>query len=283
MQTANTPTVDLTNCDREAIHLLGRVQSYGALLGLSSDWIVQQASANLDRILGVPAAEALGQPLSELVVSEGYDRIRQSLRFVTEGDVAIRIFGVVLKSNGAAYDVSLHQSGAHMTVEFEPKGARAGHDLMGEVYQQIAGLRDMGDLESLASRAAEALRALSGFDSVMVYHFQPDHSGRVIAEIRADGRSVYNGMMFPATDIPVQARALYKRSLLRLIADVNDAGNVIQPGVDMAGRPVDLSLAVTRAVSPIHIEYLRNMGVEASMSVSIMKDGELWGLFWYRS
>ncbi|WP_330848812.1 HWE histidine kinase domain-containing protein [Mangrovicoccus ximenensis] len=113
----------------------------------------------------------------------------------------------------------------------------------------------------------------------MVYQFQPDASGKVIAESRLDGESRYDGLMFPASDIPVQARALYKRSLLRLIADVADEGSPVLPGITPGGRPLDLSLAVTRAVSPIHIEYLKNMGVEASMSVSIMKEGELWGLF----
>lgn len=279
VQNKAAATVDLTNCDREPIHLLGRVQSYGGLVALSSDWIVQHASANLAAILGVSAADALGQPLSRLLVSDGYDRIRQSLRYVADGDSAVRLFGVLLKSTGAAFDVSLHQSGDHMIVEFEPKGERAGHDLMGEVHRHVASLRGAKDLGRLAARAADALRALSGFDSVMVYQFQPDRSGRVIAESRADGQPRYNGMMFPASDIPAQARTLYMRSLLRLIADVNDPGSPIEPGFDLAGRPIDLSLAVTRAVSPIHIEYLRNMGVEASMSVSIMKDGELWGLF----
>ncbi|GAA4225847.1 HWE histidine kinase domain-containing protein [Sagittula marina] len=276
---SSTQPVDLTNCDREPIHQLGRIQSYGALLAVSSDWLVQHASENLPDILGVAVDEALGRPLHELIVSDGFDRIRSSLRLVNALDTVTRLFGVALKATGRSYDICVHQSGEMLIVEFEPKVDASPRDPLTEVYPHIATLRKNDDLRHLTRDAARALHALSGFDSVMVYQFQPDNSGKVVAEYRADGRKRYDGMMFPASDIPVQARALYTRSLLRLISDVNDPGEPVVPGVSMMGEPLDLSLAVTRAVSPIHIEYLKNMGVQASMSVSIMKDGKLWGLF----
>lgn len=271
--------VDLTNCDREPIHQLGRVQSYGALLAVSSDWIVQHGSENLEEILGSPLEAALGQPLSSLIVPDGFDRMRANLRQVHAENGVVRLFNVALRSSGAAFDVSMHQSGAHLIVEFEPKVERSGQDVMAEIYPKIAALRTVEGLDQLAREAARSLAQLSGFDSVMVYQFQPDHSGKVIAETRRDGEERYRGLCFPASDIPVQARQLYTRSLLRLIADVADEGSPISPGHTLDGALLDLSLAVTRAVSPIHIEYLKNMGVEASMSVSIMKDGALWGLF----
>lgn len=271
--------VDLTNCDREPIHQLGRVQSYGALLAVSSDWLVQHASENLEAILGLPIDDALGRPLYELIVSDGFDRIRDSLRLVDAVDSVTRLFGVTLRASGQSYDICLHQSGQSLVIEFEPKGDARTRDVMTDVYPHINGLRKNGDLRTLARDAARSLHAISGFDSVMVYQFQPDNAGKVIAEHRVDGKARYDGMMFPASDIPVQARALYTRSLLRLIADVDDPGSAIVPGVSLMGEPLDLSLAVTRSVSPIHIEYLRNMGIRASMSVSIMKDGKLWGLF----
>ncbi|WP_425073885.1 HWE histidine kinase domain-containing protein [Sagittula sp. S175] len=274
-----TQSVDLTNCDREPIHQLGRVQSYGALVAVSSDWLVQHVSENLLQILGVDVDDALGRPLYELIVSDGFDRIRDSLRLVDARDSVTRLFGVALKASGQSYDICLHQSGQTLIVEFEPKTESRQRDVLTEVYPHIAGLRKTGDLRLLARDAARSLQQIAGFDSVMVYQFQPDQSGKVIAEQRLDGKARYDGMMFPASDIPVQARALYTRSLLRLIADVNDPGSPIVPGVSLMGEPLDLSLAVTRSVSPIHIEYLKNMGVQASMSVSIMKDGKLWGLF----
>ena len=136
------------------------------------------------------------------------------------------------------------------------------------------------DTLSAAHAAAEQLRALTGFDRVMVYRFGPEGDGTVIAEAKNEADSeTYMGLHFPASDIPRQARDLYKRNLLRLIMDVDDHVAPIQPQVSPEGTPLDLSLAVTRAVSPIHLEYLRNMKVRASMSVSILHRGELWGLF----
>jgi light-regulated signal transduction histidine kinase (bacteriophytochrome)/CheY-like chemotaxis protein len=271
--------VDLTNCDREPIHLLGRVQSYGALVAVSPDWTVRHASENLGSILGHDVEGAIGSPITELVTAEAFDRIRAGMEKADLARHPLRLFGVVLRTTGRLFDISIHESGPYILVEFEPKADPRSGDVMSEVYPLIQKIDTSSDLDRLAQDAAEGLAQIAGFDSVMVYQFQPDHSGRVLAEKRSDGETRYLGLNFPASDIPVQARALYKKALLRLIADVNDPGAVIRPGIDETGAPVDLSLAVTRAVSPIHIEYLRNMGIESSMSVSIMKDGELWGLF----
>ena len=122
------------------------------------------------------------------------------------------------------------------------------------------------------------MQILSGFDRVMVYRFDDEGSGEVIAERCAPDMQPYLGLRYPASDIPKQARALYTRNLLRLIADVDDPQSELVPQRNPKGEALDLSMAVTRAVSDIHLEYLRNMGVAASMSVSILKDGELWGL-----
>ncbi|MFV1441429.1 HWE histidine kinase domain-containing protein [Phaeobacter sp. JH20_36] len=276
-QTVSTTT--LTNCDREPIHQLGRVQSYGGLIALSTDWIVQHASENLQEILGIAAEEAIGQSLAGLITEAAFSRIRRNLGALEAPDSSLRFFNIPLKTGVQAFDISIHQSGRHLVVEFEPKFDRSERDVMSEIYPHFSQLRRDEGIARLAQGAARGLQALSGFDSVMVYQFQPDQSGQVIAEVRSDRTKKYENMFFPASDIPVQARALYKRSLLRLIADVDDAGSPITPAFKIDGAPLDLSLAVTRAVSPIHLEYLRNMGVRASMSVSIMKDGELWGLF----
>ena len=123
------------------------------------------------------------------------------------------------------------------------------------------------------------MRALSGFDRVMVYRFAGDGSGEVVAESCKPGIGSFLGLHYPATDIPAQARELYKRNLLRVITDVEAVPVPIVPRLDSEGRPLDLSLSMLRAVSPIHIEYLKNMGVGASMSISIVVDGRLWGLF----
>jgi light-regulated signal transduction histidine kinase (bacteriophytochrome) len=273
----SSDNVDLTNCDREAIHLLGRVQSYGALVAVSADWIVQHASENLVEVLGTSARDALGQPLTELLDDDALQLIRRRLRGLETGPVSTRIFA--LRLHERAFDVSVHQSGRHLIFEFEPSETRPQGDALSRTYPMIQQVRDAASFDNMCQEAARAVQALSGFDSVMVYRFAADHSGEVVAEAKVDAGPSYLGLRFPASDIPKQARALYKRSLLRLIADVADEGSPIVPDHSPEGEPLDLSLAVTRAVSPIHIEYLKNMGVKASMSVSIIKDGELWGMF----
>lgn len=113
----------------------------------------------------------------------------------------------------------------------------------------------------------------------MVYRFAEDGSGEVVAETCKPGIGSFKGLHYPASDIPVQARELYKRNLLRVIADVDAVPVAIEPAHDEKGQLLDLSYSILRSVSPIHIEYLKNMGVRASMSISILVDGELWGLF----
>lgn len=270
--------VDLTTCDREPIHILGRVQSYGALIAVSSDWMIQHVSENIVSFLGTEATELVGTPLDTVLPAAAMSRIRAK---VLDGRESVnRLFGIRLLDPATLYDVSIHRSGRHLVIEFEPKThSTRDDDSLSDVYPLIQRIRAAGSLTQVTAEAARAVRLLSGFDSVMVYQFQADDSGSVVAEDRRGDLPSYLGLRFPASDIPVQARALYKRSLLRLIADVNDEGAAIYPQVSPEGKPLDLSLSVTRAVSPIHIEYLRNMGVEASMSVSIMRNGELWGLF----
>ena len=135
------------------------------------------------------------------------------------------------------------------------------------------------DLLDLCQQAADRLRDLLGFDRVMVYRFQPDESGAVIAESVEDGYESFHGLRYPRTDIPQQARRLYLRNRFRIISDTLAKPVPIEPQIGAEGTPLDLSMSTLRAVSPIHIEYLNNMGVRASLSISIVIEGKLWGLF----
>ena len=273
-------SVDLTSCAREPIHLLGRVQSYGALLAFSRSLVCLHVSDNLEDRIGIAPQAALGRTLPDLFVSDTVAQIRREIGRLGMPDAVSRLFDMVLVAGRVPCDLSIHQSGDLIIVECEPVTEGASHsDVMSQVFPHIARIEKRTELPTLAREAARSLRAISDFDSVMVYQFQPDNSGRVVAEDRKDGTRRYLGLNFPASDIPVQARALYTRSLLRLIADVDDPGAPIVSRDETVAEPVDLSMSVTRSVSPIHIEYLRNMGVQASMSVSIMRYGKLWGLF----
>ena len=275
----DTP-VDLTNCDREPIHLLGNVQPFGALIAVSSDWLIQHASANIDKITGTEAGDMIGAPLASFLPATSVEKLRRKLSASTHENAVTRLFGFPLFSDSRLFDISIHQSGQSYVFEFEAKARGREHDELALVTPMLQRISAESDIVSSADQAARQLRALSGFDRVMVYRFGPEGDGKVIAEAKdkADDET-YFGLQFPASDIPRQARALYKKNLLRLISDVDATVSPIVPQTSPEGEPLDLSMAVTRAVSPIHLEYLRNMKVKASMSVSIVIRGELWGLF----
>ena len=132
--------------------------------------------------------------------------------------------------------------------------------------------------EAMYREAARQVRALTGFDRVMVYRFDHDGAGEVVGESMTRGLSPFLGLRYPAADIPLQARALYERNYIRIITDVDAQPVPVAPALSPEGEKLDLSMSVLRSVSPIHIEYLKNMGVYASMSISILQGGKLWGL-----
>ncbi|CAN7571616.1 GAF domain-containing protein [Phenylobacterium sp. LjRoot219] len=270
--------VDLTNCDREPIHILGAIQAIGVLIAVTPHWVVERVSANIGEVLGVGPDEALGAPLWALIDEDAVHAIRNRTAMLTGGDAVERIFGCRLKQDLPAFDLALHVSGDVIVVEAEP--ARGEHgDATNTVRSMIARVDRTQDFEAFVQEGARVVRGLTGFDRVMVYRFDVDESGEVVAESCRPGIGAFRGLHYPASDIPKQARALYKRNLLRVIADVDATPVPIMPQLDAQGRRLDLSLSILRSVSPIHLEYLRNMGVGASMSISIIVDDKLWGLF----
>lgn len=274
-----TGPVDLTNCDREPIHQLGSVQPFGFLLAVSSDWIVTRASANLAEFLGITHSEAVGRPVSSIIVPEALHALRNKLATLRGPDTVERIFGITLTSDPQRFDVAVHVSHGQVIIEGERcnEGQSSAPSL--SIRSMMSRLDQTETLEAFFREGARQARALTGFDRVMVYRFDDSGSGEVVAEAARPGIGSFLGLHYPASDIPVQARALYLRNLFRIIADINAAPVPILPELDEHGLPLDLSMSVLRSVSPIHIEYLANMGVGASLSISIVVDGKLWGLF----
>jgi len=271
--------VDLTNCDREPIHQLGAVQPFGFLLAISSDWIVTRASANLAEFLGITQADALGRPVTSLITPESLHTIRNKLTTLRGSDVVERIFGIALTSAHDRFDLAVHMSDSGVIIEGE-RCQEDRHDAPSlSMRSMMSRLDHTETMEAFFRDGARQARALTGFDRVMVYRFDDSGSGEVVAEAARAGIGSFLGLHYPASDIPVQARALYLRNLFRIIADVDAAPVPILPQLNENGQPLDLSMSVLRSVSPIHIEYLKNMGVGASLSISIVVDGRLWGLF----
>jgi light-regulated signal transduction histidine kinase (bacteriophytochrome) len=271
--------VDLTNCDREPIHIPGSVQPFGFLIALLSDFTVSIASENVQHYLGVECADLLQRPIDSVLSESAVKTIRSRVDYLSGPDAVERVFGVQLQPDGPLFDLAIHFSGVYLIVEAEPSVIETDVN-SGELVRLMLGrVRKTRTLTELAQESARQLRALTGFDRVMVYRFHPDGSGEVIAEAASSGLESFLGLHYPASDIPKQARLLYQRNWLRIIADINANPEMLLSSASHTPGLLDLSMSVLRSVSPIHVEYLRNMGVGASMSVSILRDGKLWGLF----
>jgi light-regulated signal transduction histidine kinase (bacteriophytochrome) len=270
--------VDLSTCDLEPIHIIGRIQSFGWLLSFSSDWIINHVSANCAEVFGVAPGDMIGRPATDFISPSALHDIRTRLQILGSAISVERIFGIDLRDDGRCFDLALHASGRSFVLEMEESEAGRRRDYVSYVRPMIDRMRKAATTEQLCASAARHLRALTGFDRVMIYRFEPSGAGEVIAESLDGGVDSFHGLHFPASDIPAQARRLYTRNILRIISDVNDPTVPVVPATNPNGEPLDLSMSGLRAVSPIHIEYLRNMGVGASMSVSIMRRGKLWGL-----
>lgn len=258
--------VDLTVCDREPIHIPGAIQPHGLLLVADpATFAVVAGAGALEEIVG---PEWLGASLPHL--------LQQDIAALVEG-VHLGPGGTVLGTRFLDYDVALHRTDSWLLAELEPVGddRRSAGEILTWLDTIATGFERASTLTALCDRAAVAFRALTGFDRVMIYRFLDDDAGRVIAEDRDRSLDAFLHHHFPASDIPRQARALYVRNRTRAIPNITYAPAPIRPaGFDT----IDLSDVAVRSVSPIHLQYLRNMGVEASASISIVKDGMLWGL-----
>jgi len=289
--------VDLGNCEREPIHVPGSIQPRGVLLAVSDpDHVVQQVSANVAELTGVDWRAALGRPLAEVLGVAPADAVLRSasafgdLRDRNPVEITLDVDGDPVPVDAILHRVVLRTAAdrpgdpplAGLVVELEPaRGPRPFS--FPNTYQAVRGtigeLNRASSLQELYDITARAVRALTGFDRVMVYRYDADHNGEVVAEAKLDELNSFLGLHYPASDIPAQARALYEKNWIRLISDVDYTPARLQPTAHPAsGRPLDLTYSTLRSVSPIHIEYLKNMGVQASMSISLLRDDELWGL-----
>jgi light-regulated signal transduction histidine kinase (bacteriophytochrome)/CheY-like chemotaxis protein len=269
---------NLTACDVEPITRLERIQSFGFLLAMSRTWTVVRVSANLEAMLGIAPAAALGTTLDSFVDSESLHEIRNRMTGLSATGGIERLYGVSLVDGRAPFDIAIHHAGDLWVLEGEPAGLDSRTDAASLVRKMVARLNMQTSLDAFHQDAARQVRSLTGFDRTMIYRFLQDGTGEVISEVVKPGQESFLGLLYPASDIPVQARALYLRNSFRIIADVGSTTVPLQSRGNAPAEPLDLSLALTRAVSTVHIEYLRNMGVAASLSISIVVEGKLWGL-----
>jgi light-regulated signal transduction histidine kinase (bacteriophytochrome) len=273
--------VDLSNCDREPIHLLGRVQEFGFLVAANSDWIISDVSENAGDFIDRAAESLLGEHISAVLPREVVHVLRNRLQNLQAGTLPDVVSGVKLAEGraGGLFDVSVHISSSKIILEFEPHfDLKEINRTIADVQMAIQRISRMDSIETILKFATRFCAAMTDFHRVMAYVFRPDGSGEVRAESHAPGMTPFLGLRYPATDIPAQARALYIRNPVRSIGNTANLGADILPRPTRAEEYLDLSNAVLRSVSPIHLEYLQNMGVGASLSISLIVDGKLWGL-----
>ena len=275
--------LDVTTCDREPLHLPGRIQSHGVLLVLKEPELqVLQVSENVQRMFGVPAPSVLDHHVSRLFEPSQVDVLSKALLsedLQMANPIKVR---AKVDTRELHLDGIVHRMDGLLLLELEEANLKESASFV-ELYRHIkvslTRLQLSSDLHQLCQIAAEEMRRITGFDRVMLYRFDEQWNGGVVAEDKRADLNAFLGLQFPASDIPAPARELYRKNWLRLISDSGDQPVAIVPAINpLTQRPVDLSYAVLRAVSPVHIEYLKNMEVSASMSISLFKGNTFWGL-----
>ncbi|WP_151636196.1 ATP-binding protein [Noviherbaspirillum aerium] len=284
MDTANTdfPQVDLSLCDREAIRIPGSIQPHGFLIAMEEiGGRIVQVSDNISELTGRNPADVIGLSLAETLGAQCEAQIRSSLK---EQPLSTRpaYLGTLEPVSEFHVDVLAHAHDGLIILEFEKAGRKTQADFR-LLYSLIGSfLSKLGDTASVAEMsvlAANHIKRVTGFGRVLVYRFDDDGHGHVLAEALDPGYHSYMNQRFPASDVPRQARELYLASRIRLISDADYLPARLHPAVNpTSGRPTDLSFAALRSVSPVHLQYMRNMGTLASMSMSIVVKDRLWGL-----
>ena len=277
------PTADALDtiaCATEAIHLPGRVQQHGFFLLTEASFdTVLVASRNAENFLGLPLRLILGARLDTLLERE----VLRSLHLLrsqpqTERQGMVTYVGS-FHIRGEMYSVTSHCVGGQRAIEFEREERLVGSEMMNSVITNfVSALSRLGTESDMCEALVHQIAELTGFDRVLLYSFDEEGHGTVLAEVNNGRLPSYLGLRFPSSDIPQQARDLYVLNTVRIIPDANYTPS---PLMTMDGRhasTIDLSLSVLRSVSPIHLEYMRNMGTLSSMSVSLVSGGQLWGL-----
>ncbi|MBJ2271174.1 GAF domain-containing protein [Pseudomonas sp. MF6772] len=270
----------LANCADEPIRFPGAIQPHGALLTLREpDLQIVQVSANVASLFNHPPETLLGQPLDTLLGADNARTVQQiasQLNFIDAPALHVTL-------NGNEFEGLLHRHQGVLVLEFEPryehfqpKSVNGRASNLGKMLQHLQSAKT---LQALYEISVSEIQAMTGYDRVLIYRFEEEGHGQVIAEASAPSMELFNGLFFPASDIPEQARELYRTNWLRIIPNADYEPVPLLPKLHPdTGKPLDLSFATLRSVSPIHCQYMKNMGVLSSMSISLMKGDKLWGL-----
>ncbi len=279
----DTAKIDHTDGDNAPGPIADAIQPHGALIALSLDqsFIITHASENLADLIGIEPGAALGQPFSILLDEIDSARLADRIADLEDRAAAVYLDTVRARCGGRLVDALAHRSNGHLIIEFEPAGddSRSPDTNLHRLTHTAVGLfRAGGSLAEVQQACTRRIREIAGFDRVMIDRFDENGNGTVIAEDRRTDLEPFVGRLDPAANGASAARQSFTQDRVRFIADCRyiPARIVSSAGPDVAAR-LDISNSVLRGVSLVHLEYLRGIGVGASMSIPLFKDGQLWG------
>ncbi len=274
----NRDIVNLDNCEQEPIHIPGSIQPHGCLLAISADnHIINFCSGNTGQYTGVAYDQMLGKTIASCLGTDVESSIMQHIAALPATSP------LALQINGYKLFCHIHKAedanGAYiLELEHVLANEQDYPDVYDQTRQFLSYMEQSISLQQLCQLVANRTRQLTGYDRVMIYRFDEQYNGEVFAESLREDLEPFLGLFYPHTDIPVQARALYMKNLVRLIADINYTPVPIYTIDDGSPKNLDLGMAVLRSTSPIHVQYLQNMGVGASLTISLVHQQRLWGL-----
>lgn len=267
--------INLDNCAKEPIHIIGKTQAHGVILACDPLTLeIKQAGTNVAKFFGVDHASLLESSLNDLLGEAQVEQLKQNI--VQKED----FLPVEVEVNSMKFVMVAHFSDLSLVLDFEPvRDERDQLFLQKQLTRILNKFRNIGSIRETCDLAAGLAKEIFGYDRVMIYKFDAEWNGEVIAEKKEEEMESWLGLHYPATDIPAQSRALFLKHPVRTIADVNYTPVNIGPEISpLTGEPLDISRSGLRAVSPIHIEYLQNMKVGGTLSAAIIVNGKLWGL-----
>jgi two-component system, chemotaxis family, sensor kinase Cph1 len=279
----SSQNIDFSSCYGEAIHIPGSIQPHGVLLVLQEPELkILQVSNNTERFLGIPAPSLINKKL-KILFSNYQIKILKYCLLQRNPEICNPLkFSIKTRDNTLVFDGIIHRNDGGLILELEPtlssdKKYNQGFDYL--VKSSIISIKQASSLREVAELIAKEVRSITGYDRVMVYQFETDDSGVVIAEDKKEELESYLNLHYPAIDIPPPARELYYKNWLRLIPDMNYQPVAIIPANNpLTNARLDLSHSLLRSVSPCHVQYCKNMGMSASMSISLNHETKLWGL-----
>jgi two-component system, chemotaxis family, sensor kinase Cph1 len=282
----STACAVIPDVQEEPIHCPGLIKPNGILLALEEAQLnILQVSENTQIVLGIPAEELLNKPVQVLLGVKQYRTLQKCLVDDFSGVNPFRVSINPAQSGhkGLIFDGILHRNDAVVILELLPAASEKPTNFFSFyhlVRATIDQIQQATTTPELCHRVAREMRQLTGFDRVMVYQFDPEGAGSVIAESKVDHLSEsYLGLHYPATDIPNTARRLFALNKVRVIPEVNYQPVALVPTHHPVTRqPLDLSGSILRSVAPAHIEYLHHMGVAGSLVIALMQQKKLWGL-----